>query len=213
MKREFTLNEAVYFEKELGSSGFHTRIIGSKAGHYLLLDLLSEHPIVVRLKVNDRVWIHCLRPPACRFETRVLAVIKDNSLLVLRYPPPQAITMIEHRKNERQKVFLPAACHELYDYDKKLVWEGFLLDISESGCLVLGDLSLFFDKKILLSFQIPWTKERIQIKGRVVRCEVTDTEFQSGLRFTDMDADTHKRLEEVIEYLQPEHLSVLLGAG
>jgi c-di-GMP-binding flagellar brake protein YcgR len=205
----FHVNEEVYVEPTEGSPGFHTHIIGFKPHLCLILEHPFKDSSAHPLRPNEFLWIRCLQSTMFRFKSRLLRIIDDPvPLLLLSYP--NAVEEINLRETERKKIFLRGTFFDLQDRQNDRSWEGYILDISDSGCLMWGDFVHLVDRDILLTFRIPWTGETIQAKARVVRCEVTDKGIRSGLRFIDVDPETQQRLHEFIGSLKDDRLSQIV---
>ena len=199
----FQVEEEVYVEPTAGSPGFHTHVVGFKISHCLIL----EHPFTDsgahQVRVNDPLWIRCFRKTVLRFRVRVLRILREPiPLLLLEYP--KTVEEINLRESDRKKVFLRGSFLDLRDKKSDRSWEGYILNISDSGCLMWGDFVHLVDRDVLLSFRVPWTGEKIQAKARVVRCEVTDKGIRSGLKFIDVDPDTQARLNGLLKSLEEQ---------
>jgi hypothetical protein len=120
---------------------------------------------------------------------------------------PTAVEEINLRESERKKIFIRATFLDSQDRQGEHSWEGYILDISDSGCLMWGDFVHLVDRDIFLSFRVPWTGEKIQVKARVVRCEVTEQGIQSGIQFVDVNAETQERLNQFIKSLENDRIS------
>lgn len=208
----FQLNEEVYIEPTAASPGFHAKVVGLKAKSFLILEYPFAESGSHQIKAQDFVWVRCFETAVFRFKTRVMRVLKEPvGLMFLEYPT--SIEEINLRTSERKKIFIRGSFLDLQDRGGRRHWEGYILDISDSGCLMWGDFVHLVDKDILLSFTIPWTGEKIQAKARVVRCEVTDKGIRSGLKFIDLDPETHKRLMGFVSTLKEEELSKIVVNG
>jgi len=208
----FELNEEVYIEPTAASPGFHAKVVGLKAKSFLILECPIGQSGVNQIRAGDSIWVRCFENAVFRFKGKVLRVLKEPAaLMFMEYPA--SIEEINLRTSERKKIFIRGSFLDLQERGKKRQWEGYILDISDSGCLMWGDFVHLVDKDILLSFTIPWTGERIQAKARVVRCEVTDKGIRSGLKFIDVDPETHKRLMGFISTLREDELSKIVVNG
>lgn len=197
----FQVGEQVFVEATGNSPGFHTYVVGFKPP----LCLILEHPLVDswahRLKVNDGVWVRCFRDKLIRFRTRIVRILKEPiPLIFVEYP--KTVEHINLRRSERKKVFLKGIFLDLKEKRPDRTWEGYILDISDTGCLMWGDFVHLVDREVLLNFTVPWTRRNIQAKARVVRCEVTEKGMKSGLQFLDLDEDTKKGLQELLQALE-----------
>jgi c-di-GMP-binding flagellar brake protein YcgR len=210
MNREFHSDEEVFLDTERSTVRYRTHIIGRKADHYIVVDLSADHRIKSQMEVNDLIWVYCYESPVCRFKTRVRQIFEDPPLLVLDYPLPRAIEAMEHRRDERSMVFVPVELYPDSTHHKKLPWTGYILDISSSGCQILGDLTAYVDRNVCLSFRIPWTGANIQARARVVRCEATEKEIRSGLKFIDLDPNNQDQLSALIGSLKDGRLNITM---
>jgi hypothetical protein len=202
----FHVNEEAYVEPTETSPGFHTHVIGFKPHRCLIVEHPFEDPATHPLRPDEVLWIRCLQSTMFRFKSRLLRVINDPvRLLLLEYPT--SVQEINLRESERKRIFLRGTFFDLDDRQNERSWEGYILDISDSGCLMWGDFVHLVDRDILLTFRIPWTGEKIQVKARVLRCEVTEKGIRSGLRFIDVEPETHHRLDEFIGSLTDDRLS------
>lgn len=203
------MEEELYVEPTAASPGFHTHVVGFKAPQCLIL----EHPFLDsgahQIKPRDPLWIRCFRNTVLRFQVRVLRTLKDPvPLIFTEYP--KTVEEINLRESHRKKVFLRGSFLDLRDRGYRRSWEGYILDLSDSGCLMWGDFVHVVDKDILLSFKVPWTGEKIQAKARVVRCEVTDKGIRSGLKFMELDEHTRSRLKALLESLEEKRISSIV---
>lgn len=206
----FRLHEEILVEPASGSAGFRTNIVGFKPGEYLIVDSPSSQSPPSELRINDKMRVRCFQHGACRFETRIRHLIQDPTpLLFLDYP--HSVEEIDRRGSERKKIFIRGTYLDLLNHKGRRSWEGYILDISDSGCLMWGDFVHLVDREIMLSFQVPWTGEKIQAKARVMRCEVTDKGILSGLKFTAMDSENRGRLDGLISSLKDDQLSRLVN--
>ncbi len=199
----FHVNEEVYIEPTAGSQGFHTHVVGFIAGRCIILDRPFKESGSHRLKANDSLWVRCFQSSVFRFRTRVLGIIEDPvPLFFVEFP--RATEEINLRESERKKIFVRGTFLDLQDRKADRSWEGYILDISDTGCLMWGDFIHLVDRDILLSFRVPWSGQKIQTKARVVRCEVTDKGIRSGLQFLDLDSETEKALRGFIASLKDD---------
>ena len=202
----FYLNEEVYIEPMSGAPGFKSLVVGVKPDHCVILDLSQSETDTYQLKVHDAVWVRCFKDAVFRFRSQILNMIEEPvPLIFVEYP--RSVEDVDLRSGDRKKIFIRGEFLDLGDSDGRRSWEGYILDISDSGCLIWGDFVHLMDKDVLLSFQIPWSGESIQTKARVMRCEVTEKGIRSGLMFIDMTPDTHRRLQEFIGSLMEHQLS------
>jgi hypothetical protein len=112
-------------------------------------------------------------------------------------------------RSERKKVLFQGTCQEMDAQKKNRCWDCYILDISRSGCLILGDLSFLSDRTIVpLDFKIPWTGEHLEALTRVVRSEVTDRGIQIGLEFVKLCPENTRRLNDLIKLLSNQDLLV-----
>jgi c-di-GMP-binding flagellar brake protein YcgR len=200
------VNEEVYVEPTAGSPGFHTHVLGFKPGHFLLLEHPFKESGAHQIKMNDSMWIRCFQNIVFRFRTRVVQ-ITTSPIPLLFVEFPKTVEEINLRESARKKIFIRATFLDPQDRQGDHSWEGYILDISDTGCLMWGDFVHLVDRDILLTFRIPWTGERIQVKARVVRCEVTDQGIQSGLKFVDVGEKTQERLNQFIASLENHRIS------
>lgn len=197
----FQVHEQVYVEPTASSPGFHTVVLGFKVSHCLILEHPFEGLGAHRLRPKDVLWIRSFREKVIRFRAKILRVLKDPlPMLIVEYP--RTVEEIDFRESDRKKVFLRGAFLDLKERKPDRAWEGYILDISETGCLMWGEFVHLVDRDVLLSFRIPWTGELIKAKARVVRCEVTDRGVRSGLKFLDMDEATREKLKAFMEILE-----------
>jgi|Deesub1362B_J571_1020462.scaffolds.fasta_scaffold04375_5 c-di-GMP-binding flagellar brake protein YcgR len=206
----FHLNEELYVEPTARSSGFHSHLVGVKPNQLLILDYPFWESTAYEIVRSDVLWVRCFRHTVYRFRSVVLGVTKDPvPLLFLEYP--QNIEEMEVRGSQRKKIFIRGRFLDLRDRTGRRSWEGYILDISDTGCLMWGDFVHLVDQDILLSFQVPWTGEKIQAKARVVRCEVTEKGIRSGLKFMDLTPETHRRLQKFIGSLKEDEISRMVS--
>jgi c-di-GMP-binding flagellar brake protein YcgR len=196
----FQIQEQVYVEPTASSPGFHTIVLGLKVSHCLILEHPFEGMGAHRLKAGDVLWIRCFKEKVVRFRARVLRVLREPlPMLIVEYP--KTVEEIDLRGSERKKVFLRGAFLDLKERRSDRAWEGYILDISETGCLMWGEFVHLVDRDVLLSFRIPWTGELIKAKAKVVRCEVTDKGVRSGLKFLEMDESTKEKIKAFMKVL------------
>ncbi len=199
------LHEEVYVEPTAGSSGFHTFVVGLKPGQCVLLEHPFKESDVHPIKVGDILWVRCFQHAVFRFKARILRIIKDPiPLIFLEFP--KTVEEINLRASDRKKIFIKGTFLDLQNRAPDRSCEGYILDISESGCLMWGDFVHLVDRDILLTFRVPWTGEQIQAKARVIRCEVTDKGIRSGLKFIEVKPEAEHRLRDFIETLKENHL-------
>ncbi len=206
----FQVEEEVYVEPTAASPGFHSHVVGFKVPHCLML----EHPFADsgahQIRIGDVLWIRCFRNKVLRFGVKVLHILKNPiPLLFLEYP--RTVEEINLRKSERKKVFLRGTFLDLRERKPDRAWEGYILDISDSGCLMWGDFVHLVDREVLLSFRVPWTGQDVSAKARVVRCEVTEKGIRSGLKFVDLDDETRSRLKELLKSLEGKGLKAMIS--
>jgi len=206
----FQVEEEVYVEPTAGSPGFHSHVVGFKVSHCLIL----EHPFTdsgaYQIRINDLLWIRCFRNKVIRFKVKVLYILKTPlPLLFLEYP--RTVEEINLRESDRKKVFLKGTFLDLRDRKPDRSWEGYILDISDSGCLMWGDFVHLVDRDVLLSFRVPWTGENIRAKARVIRCEVTEKGIRSGLKFIELDEETRCRLQGLLKSLEDQGLKTIVS--
>lgn len=206
----FQVEEEVYVEPTAASPGFHSHVVGFKVSQCLIL----EHPFTEsgahQIRVNDLLWIRCFRSKVLRFKVKVLHILKSPiPLLFLEYP--RTVEEINLRESDRKKVFFKGTFLDLRDKKRDRSWEGYILDISDSGCLMWGDFVHLVDRDVLLNFRVPWTGENISAKARVIRCEVTEKGMRSGLKFIDVDDETRKRLQELLKSLEEQGLKNIVS--
>ena len=197
----FQVQEQVYVEPTASSPGFHTLVMGFKVSHCLILEHPFEGMAAHRLKTGDVLWIRSFREKVVRFRVRLLRVLREPlPMLIVEYP--KTVEEINLRESERKKVFLRGAFLDLKERKSDRAWEGYILDISETGCLMWGEFVHLVDRDVLLSFRIPLTGELIKAKAKVVRCEVTDKGVRSGLKFLDMDESTREKIKAFMKVLE-----------
>jgi hypothetical protein len=107
----------------------------------------------------------------------------------------------ERRDSAREKILMPVNILFANGGGKTLL-EGFILDISASGCLILADLSYFVDRNVHLTFRMPWTDQEVQARAKVIRCSASRTGIQSGLQFSQLFPEARMRLLELINWLK-----------
>lgn len=200
MARVFALNEDLLVETESRSFGFNSRIIGVKPHHYLVLDLPLDLPGTSQLKVDDKVRVNCFHAPIIHFQSKILQILDNPPLLVLEFPPPEAIQKADRRSSQRVKLLFQASCIDLQE-EPRDPFEVYLLDISDAGCLISVDVAPPVGHNLLLSFQIPWSREDIQTKARVIHSYDTERGTRCGVEFVDMDPENQKRLDAFIDLL------------
>lgn len=206
----FQVEEELYVEPTAASPGFHSQVVGFKVSQCLIL----EHPFTDsgahQIRTNDLLWVRCFRNKVLRFRVKVLHILKSPmKLLFLEYP--KTVEEINLRESDRKKVFLRGTFLDLKDSKRDRSWEGYILDISDSGCLMWGDFVHLVDRDVLLNFRIPWTGENIRAKARVVRCEVTDKGMRSGLKFIDLDEGTRSRLRTLLKSLEGQEIKSIVA--
>jgi c-di-GMP-binding flagellar brake protein YcgR len=205
----FHLNEEVFVEPTAGSRGFHTQIIGLKPHRCLILEHPFNGPEVQALKASDAIWVRCFQETVSRFKTQILGILEDP-LPCLFVSYPEVFEEYNLRASSRKKIFLRGRFIDSQHGHPDPSNEGYILDISDSGCLMWGDFVHLVDKEILLSFRVPWTGERIDAKARVVRCEVTEKGIRSGLQFVDLDLEAQEHLRKFISSLKDEEIHHLI---
>jgi c-di-GMP-binding flagellar brake protein YcgR len=163
------------------------------------------------MEVLDEVCIRCFEPPVCRFHARIIHMVEEPPLLLLDYPSPESFDEIERRAEERKKLFIRTRFLEGPRFTERRSWEGYILDISHSGCLILGESTFLVGQSLFLSFSIPWSGEVIQSDAQVVRSEVTEKGIRSGVKFMALTADNQERLDQFIRSLNTEELSQMVS--
>jgi c-di-GMP-binding flagellar brake protein YcgR len=212
MARDFDLGEEVVFFVNGGASGCRSRIVGPDPSAFLLFHLPKGHPIAPALKANDRVLVHSLKFPTCQFSTSVIRILREPSVLFVAYPPPQSIRQLNRRQDERRKVFLPGRCWSLDPHERKFMWEGHVLDLSQSGCLILGDLSQRLMKEVEIVFRVPWTGEVIRARAQVARVEMARRRLMSGLQFRDLEPEAETKISSLLGSLKTEEIARMVIA-
>jgi c-di-GMP-binding flagellar brake protein YcgR len=182
-------------------------------GGFIILGLPAGGPGVSALAAGEALLVHTLGFPVCQFNSRILQVVDDPALLLLSYPGKGAITQVHRRKSERMKVLLPGRCWSLDPEGNQLLWEGHILDISETGCLVLGDLGERLGQPVRLVFRVPWSEGSLRIPARVVRTATGGKGMQSGLEFSGLDSALRANLEEALSSLQEGGIVRLFHPG
>lgn len=206
----FQVEEEVYVEPTAGSPGFHSHVVGFKVSHCLILEHPFNNSGAHQIRLNDLLWIRCFRNKVLRFKVKVLYILRAPiPLLFLEYP--RTFEEINLRESDRKKVFLKGTFLDLRDRKPDRSWEGYILDISDSGCLMWGDFVHLVDRDVLLNFRIPWTGENIRAKARVIRCEVTEKGMRSGLKFIDLDDETRSRLQSLLKSLEDQGLKTIVS--
>jgi c-di-GMP-binding flagellar brake protein YcgR len=210
-KREpfFRLNEELEIEPAAGCPGFHSFIVGIKTEQCLILDHPFSDSHVHQIRANDAIWVRFTRKSVYRFRTRVMRIIIDPiPLLFLSYP--QTIQEVKRREGERKKVFLRATTSDLKTRGRQWSNEGYILDISRSGCLMWGDFGHLVDQSIHLTFTVPWSGSEIGIPAKVVRCEATEEGFRAGVQFVDLDPKKTAELEDFVKFLNESMINRLI---
>jgi hypothetical protein len=202
---KFTLESDVEFDPTASRPGFQTRVVGMKMDSYVIIEHSLSGTALQPIQPNDRIWGRSSHGMLFRFRTRVIGILA-TPLPLLFVAPPDYFEEVNVRARERRKVFLPAVFSDPMDLARSRVGEGFVLDLSETGCQVSSGIRLPDDRDLQMSFQVPWTKEKFLTKARIIRSELTTEGFRSGVRFLEMDGPTQERLKHLLEFLQMEHL-------
>lgn len=206
----FQVEEEVYVEPTAGSPGFHSRVVGFKVSQCLILEYPFTDSGAHQIRINDLLWVRCFRNKVLRFKVKVLYILKiPIALLFLEYP--ETVEEINLRESDRKKVFLKGTFLDLRDRKPDRSWEGYILNISDSGCLMWGDFVHLVDHEVLLNFRIPWTGEVICAKAKVIRCEVTEKGVRSGLKFIDLDDEARQRLQGLLKSLEDQGLKTMVS--
>jgi c-di-GMP-binding flagellar brake protein YcgR len=201
----FHLDEEAYVEPTSACPGFHTQVVGAKPPHFLILCYPPAVSDVRPRKVRDLATIQCFQQPAVRFTAGILTIVPDPTpLLITEYP--FVVETLERRRGERKKVFIRGEFFATRPNGKKDAKEGYILDISDSGCLVTGDFVHLMDCQVHLNFRVPWSDQLIKAVGRVVRCEVSGSGIRGGIEFVDMDPKAMDQLKGLVKSLQDDLL-------
>lgn len=107
----------------------------------------------------------------------------------------------ERRESPRKKTFAPVSIILERDLGPCIL-KGFILDLSESGCLIQGDLSQVLESDVVLDFPIPFFNHRIKAKARVMRCVAAGNGVQSGVKFLGIEPVDKKQLASFISLLE-----------
>jgi len=196
VKIEFSLNAKIFVEPVSGAPGFDTRIIGLKKNRYLLLALPVLPPEVGE---GSKVWAYCSELPIGRFETRILRILSDPPLLVMNYPAPLNFEVGERRSGKRHKVFIRVNLQQGKSIESQ---QGYILNISTTGCLVAGDFSSWLDEVVSFSFRIPGTQEVILGLAKVVRGESGEQGLHWGLEFVDLSQSQLNQLKQFLNSIK-----------
>jgi hypothetical protein len=193
----FHLDEMMQIEPMSNKEGLSARLVGLKLGHYLILELSNGEFKTPALEPNDAVWVRYPPSMVFRFRSKILNLIHEpTALAVIKYPA--CIEETNFRRSERKKIFLPSEFLYVQKNGNRRSWEGYILDISDSGCFMWDDSIHVKDCSIWIRFRSPWKGNWIQTKARVVRREITDTGICNGLKFFDMDQETRDHLREFV---------------
>jgi hypothetical protein len=202
---KFTLESDVEFDPTSSRPGFRARVVGMKKDSYVILEHSLSDTALQQLPPNQRIWGRSSHGMFFRFRARVIGFL-TKPLPLLLLAPPDYFEEVNVRARERRKVFLPAVFSDPTDLARSRVGEGFVLDLSETGCQVSSGIRLPDNRDLQMSFQVPWTKEKFLTKARIIRSELTTEGFRSGVRFLEMDGPTQERLKQLLDFLQEEHL-------
>jgi hypothetical protein len=205
----FNLNEEVHIESKLGFSCTNPFIVRIKGDKFFLLGHAFSDHVLDNIRPNDYVWGRYFRHREFRFRSRVLHIIRKlTTLLFLEYP--HFVELIDQRSSERKKVFIRGELLSLPQDLSRWSTKGYILDVSETGCQIWGDLLHLLDRDVVLSFQIPWTGNDIETEARVVRCGLKQKGLCSGLMFINMDVVTRNSIRSFLTHLAEDHIVRLL---
>jgi hypothetical protein len=135
--------------------------------HFIMRDEM-KHESSPKFDLHERVYIE---PTACceGFQTQIVG-LEESRWLILKHPfsdswlhrlrPKDLIwgSVVEEsnrRGSERKKTFIDCQVCDPRPHHSRHSWEGYILDISKSGCLILGGFVNLLDRDILLSFRLP----------------------------------------------------------
>jgi len=188
----FDLNERLQIEPTRTTKEFSAPIIGLKLRNCLILDCTGVKFGSSRLKSGDELWGRCIRRQTIRFRSKILKIVDEPiPLMFLEYP--RSVEVVDFRSAERNKTFIRSEFSYLKtngNNGNDHAGEGYILDISSSGCLLWDDFIHIMDHDILLTFEVPWLGKRMKVKARIVRSDIVDTGICSGMQFIDMDPRT-----------------------
>jgi hypothetical protein len=151
---KFDLHERVYIEPTACCEGFQTQIVGLEESRWLILKHSFSDSWLHRLRPKDLIWGRYFKGAAIRFMTKVINTIENPiPLIFLEYP--SVVEESNRRGSERKKTFIDCQVCDPRPHHSRHSWEGYILDISKSGCLILGGFVNLLDRDILLSFRLP----------------------------------------------------------
>ena len=153
----------------------------------------------VELKVGARVIVEIHAEEIYRFQSEISDYQISN---LISLTCPAIIEQGGRRRASRHKVFIKTDISYKKDSLRTSYLQGYMLDLSLTGCSVLVNLSHLLQKEVELTFKIPWTDETIQVDGRVVRFDTDEHGSRSGIQFNRVKDDLLKRLTRCIENLE-----------
>lgn len=205
----FRLNEAVHVETTAGSTSFSTCIVGVKPDVFLILEHPHTETDAPALRPQDIVGVRCPQNDFLQFTSKVIQVLEDPiPLIFVQYPRFAEGT--NQRRDERKMVFIRGEFQKLHSNVPGPFKNGYLLNISESGCLMWSNAVEHLDQEVLLAFRIPWCGTAVRARARVVRCEVTDGGVKSGLEFVELRPEARMEIRQLLQSLDERQLCQFL---
>jgi hypothetical protein len=193
----FYLDEELQIEPTGKSPAFSARLVGLKRKIYLLVDCADADFERIKLEPEEVVWVRYPCNMPFRFKSKVLNLVKEPTpVIFLEYP--RFIEEINFRRSERKKTFIRGQFAYLRKNGRRHSGDGYILDLSDSGCLMWDDFVHIMDRHVLLRFHVPWNGAKVQAKAQVVRSDVTHNGLCSGLKFIDLDPLTQKQIRECV---------------
>jgi c-di-GMP-binding flagellar brake protein YcgR len=183
------------------SNKFNTIFLGCKEGEYVFLDfppsqtgqyipLEENEPCIIRFVKEGKVY---------GFQSFIEKVIKSPlPFLLIKYP--ESIDQINLRSAIRYHVQLETflSSHPS-DSNVEDRFKGFIIDISEGGCLVKTIDSFPINTSLFLSFSLPETGEIKNLETRIARIYKKEEGHEIGLCFSNFEDPNHQQIRKYLD--------------
>ncbi|MCW6110387.1 flagellar brake protein [Clostridium sporogenes] len=205
-KYEFKINNKVEIERD---DGYYKSIIQDVNEDTIYITIPANEGKYLPLNYNDKITVFYFDGEKIfKFKT-IVTGRKVDKILLIALKRPEKMNRIQRRnfvrislilktyaalidtKRDLKEICYSNKCNTEFDF-----FDADIVDISGGGLKLSTKKEIEFDEEIIVN--IPFEKENIAVKGKIIRKQKENEKYIYGVKFLDIDVLTREKIIKFI---------------